>query len=207
MFEVLKIENEKIVSHSIVNRDPRKNEIVVNNWQGTVGEPLTFYDENYKRFTDVELIEKGLKELPKGLKIENNKLVEMTLQEKYKAGFITLNPTQKIVDNYIVEKTQAERINEGLEELPPQFKKENGEIVPKTMEEMLADGTITQDEYNEYLVLNYKQYLDSTDWVVIKTLELQMKGEKVTHDYSDILAEREKAREEINKLEKGDENE
>jgi len=93
------------------------------------------------------------------------------------------------------------------EELPPQFKKENGEIVPKTMEEMLADGTITQDDYNEYLVLNYKQYLNSTDWVVIKTLELQMKGEKVTHDYSDILAEREKAREEINKLEKEVENE
>ena len=202
MFEVLKIENEKIVSHSIVNREPRKNEIVVNNWQGTVGEPLTFYDENYKRFTDVELIEKGLKEIPKGLKIEDNKLVEMTLEEKYKAGLITLNPTQKIVDNYIVEKTQSERINEGLEELPPQFKKENGEIVPKTMEEMLADGTITQDEYNEYLVLNYKQYLDSTDWVVIKTLELQMKGEKVTHDYSDILAEREKARTKINELEK-----
>ena len=202
MFEVLKIENEKIVSHSIVNREPRENEIVVNNWQGTVGEPLTFYDENYKRYTDIELINKGIKELPKGLKIEDNKLVEMTLKEKYEAGLITLNPTQKIIDNYIVEKTQAERINEGLEELPPQFKKENGEIVPKTMEEMLADGTVTQDDYNEYLVMTYKQFLDSTDWVVIKTLELQMKGEKVTHDYSEILAERKKAREKINKLEK-----
>ena len=202
MFEVLKIENEKIVSHSVINREPREDEVVVNDWQGTVGEPLTFYDENYKRSTDIELINKGLKELPEGLKIEDNKLVEMTLQEKYEAGFITLNPTQKIVENYIVEKTQAERINEGLEELPPQFKKENGEIVPKTMEEMLADGTVTQDDYNEYLVMNYKQYLNSTDWVVIKTLELQMKGEKVTHDYSDILAEREKARKEINKLEK-----
>ena len=205
MFEVLKIENEKIVSHSIVNREPKKNEIVVNNWQGTVGEPLTFYDENYKRSTDIELIDKGLKELPKGLKIEGNKLVEMTLKEKYEAGLITLAPTQKIVDNYIVEKTQAERINEGLEELPPQFKKENGEIVPKTMEEMFADGTITQDEYNEYLVMNYKQYLKSTDWFVIKTLELQMKGEKVTHDYSDVLAEREKARAKINELEKAGE--
>ena len=202
MKEVLKIENEKIIGHAIVNREPRENEIVVNNWNGTVGEPITYYDENYKRYTDIELINKGLKEIPKGLKIEDNKLVEMTLREKYEAGLITLAPTYKIVDNYIVEKTQAERINEGLEELPPQFKKENGEIVPKTMEEMLADGTITQDEYNEYLVMNYKHYLDYTDWVVIKTLELQMKGEKVTHDYSDILAERERAREKINKLEK-----
>ena len=201
MFEVLKIENEKIVSHSIVNREPREGEVVVNNWQGTVGEPITYYDENYKRYTDIELINKGLKELPKGLKIEDNKLVEMTLQEKYEAGLITLHPTQKIVDNYIVEKTQAERINEGIEELPPQFKKENGEIVPKTMEEMFADGTITQSEYNEYIILTYKQFLDSTDWVVIKTIELQMKGEEISHDYSDILKQREQARKEINKRE------
>lgn len=207
MFEVLKIEDGIIESHSIVNRKLREGEVIVHDWQGTVGEPVTYYDENYKRYTDIDLINKGLKEIPKGLKIEDNKLVEMTLQEKYEAGIINLKPTQKIVDNYIVEKTQDERINEGLEELPPQFKKENGKIVSKTMEEMLEDGTITQDAYNEYLVLNYKQYLDLTDWVVIKTLELQMKGEKVTHDYSDILTEREKARKEINKLEKGVENE
>ena len=202
MFEVIKIKDGFIESHSIVNRKLREGEVVVNDWQGTVGEPVTYYDENYKRYTDIELINKGLKEIPKGLKFEDDKLVEMSLQEKYEAGLITLAPTQKIVDDWIVEKTQVEKINEGLEELPPQFKKENGEIVSKTMEEMLADGTITQDEYNEYLILNYKQYLDSTDWVVIKIIELQMKGEKIKHDYSDILAEREKARKEINKLEK-----
>lgn len=202
MKEVLKIENEKIVSHSIVNREPRENEIVVNNWDGTVGEPLTFYNGDYTRKSNIELMKAGLIDIPQGYEIKEGKLVEMSLQEKCEAGLITLAPTQKIVDNCIVEKTQVEKINEGLEELPPQFKKENGEIVPKTMEEMLADGTITQDAYNEYLIMNYKQRLDSTDWVVIKTLELQMKGEKVTHDYSDILAEREKAREEINKLEK-----
>ena len=178
MFEVLKIENEKIVSHSIVNREPRKNEIVVNNWQGTVGEPLTFYNDDYTRKSDIELMEAGLIEIPQGYEIKNGKLEEIKIKIQ-----------------------EPEKVEEE-EELPPQFKKENGEIVPKTMEEMLADGTITQDDYNEYLVMNYKHYLDSTDWVVIKTLELQMKGEKVTHDYSDILAERERARAKINELEK-----
>ena len=181
MKEVLKIENEKIVSHSIVNREPRENEIVVNNWQGTVGEPLTFYNDDYTRKSDVELMEAGLIEIPQGYEIEEGKLEEIK-----------------------IETQESEKVEE---ELPPQFKKENGEIVPKTMEEMLADGTISQDAYNEYLVLNYKQYLKSTDWVVVKTVELQMKGEKVTHDYSDILAERKKAREEINRLEKEVENE
>lgn len=174
--EVLKIENEKIVSHSIINREPRANEIVVKNWNGTVGEPLTFYNGDYTRKSDLELMKAGLIEIPKGYEIKEGKLEEIK-----------------------IETQESEKVEEGL---PPQFKEENGEIVPKTMEEMLADGTITQDEYNEYLVLNYKQYLSSTDWVVIKTLELQMKGEKVTHDYSDVLAEREKARKEINKLEK-----
>ncbi len=181
MFEVLKIENEKIVSHSIVNREPRENEIVVNNWQGTVGEPLTFYNDDYTRKSDIELMEAALIDIPQGYEIKEGKLEEIK-----------------------IEIQEPEKV-EGLEELPPQFKKENGEIVPKTMEEMLADGTVTQDDYNEYLVMTYKQFLDSTDWVVIKTLELQMKGEKVTHDYSDVLAEREKARAKINELEKAGE--
>ena len=181
MFEVLKIENEKIVSHSIVNREPRENEIVVNNWQGTVGEPLTFYNDDYTRKSDIELMEAALIDIPQGYEIKEGKLEEIK-----------------------IEIQEPEKV-EGLEELPPQFKKENGEIVPKTMEEMLADGTVTQDDYNEYLVMTYKQFLDSTDWVVIKTLELQMKGEKVTHDYSEILAEREKARAKINELEKAGE--
>ena len=181
MFEVLKIENEKITGHSIINRELRKNEIVVNNWNGNVGEPLTFYNDDYTRKSDIELMEAGLIDIPQGYEIKEGKLEEIK-----------------------IETQESEKVEE---ELPPQFKKKNSEIVPKTMEEMLADGTITQDDYNEYLVFNYKQYLDMTDWVVIKTLELQMKGEKVVHDYSDILAEREKARNEINRLEKEVKNE
>ena len=172
MKEVLKIENGKITSHSIINRKPRENEIVVDNWNGTVGEPLTFYNDDYTRKSDIELMKAGLIDIPQGYEIKEGKLEEIKIE---------------------IEIQEPEKVEE---ELPP------SEIVSKTMEEMLADGTITQDEYNEYLVMNYKQFLDSTDWVVIKTLELQMKGEKVTHDYSDVIAEREKARKKINKLEK-----
>lgn len=180
MKEVLKIENGKITAHSIINRNPRENEVIVNDWNGTVGEPLTFYNDDYTRKSDIELMEAELIDIPQGYKIKEGKLEEIK-----------------------IETQESEKVEEELEEeLPPQFKKENGKIVPKTMEEMLADGTITQDAYNEYLILNYKQFLDSSDWVVVKTLELQMKGEKLTHDYSDILAEREKARKKINKLEK-----
>ena len=179
MKEVLKIENGKIIGHSIINREPRENEVEVNNWNGTVGEPLTFYNDDYSRKSDLELMEAGLIDIPQGYEIKEGKLEEIKIE--------------------IQEPEKVEEEKE--EELPPKFKKENGKIIPKTMEEMLDDGTITQEAYNEYLVLNYKQYLNSTDWIVIKTLELQMKGEKITHDYSDILAEREKARAKINELE------
>lgn len=181
MKEVLKIENGKITAHSIVNREPRENEIVVDNWNGTVGEPLTFYNDDYTRKSNIELMEAELIDIPQGYEIKEGKLEEIKIK---------------------IETQESEKVEE---ELPPQFKKENGKIVPKTMEEMLADGTITQDEYNEYLVMNYKHYLDCTDWVVIKTLELQMKGEKVAHDYSDILVERKRARTKINELEKAGE--
>ena len=187
MKEVLKIENGKITAHSIINRNPRENEVIVNDWNGTVGEPLTFYNDDYTRKSDIELMEAELIDIPQGYEIKEGKL------EEIKEGKL---------EEIKIETQESEKVEE---ELPPQFRKENGEIVPKTMEEMLADGTITQDEYNEYLVMNYKQFLDSTDWVVIKTLELQMKGEKVTHDYSDILAERERARAKINELEKAGE--
>ena len=183
MFEVIKIKDGIIESHSIINRKLRENEVIVNDGNGTVGEPLTFYNDDYTRKSDIELMEAELIDIPQGYEIKEGKLEEIK-----------------------IETQESEKVEEELEEeLPPQFKKENGKIVPKTMEEMFADGTITQDEYNEYLVMNYKQFLDSTDWIVIKTLELQMKGEKVTHDYSDILAERERARAKINELEKAGE--
>lgn len=143
MKEVLKIENGKIIGHSIINREPRENEVEVNNWNGTVGEPLTFYNNDYSRKGDVELMEEGLIDIPRGHKIENGELVE---------------------------KGEGER-------------------------------QLTEEEILQRQISELKGYLYSTDWVVIKTLELQMKGEKVTHDYSDILAEREKARAKINELE------
>lgn len=142
MKEVLKIEKGKIIGHSIVNREPRENEVEVNNWNGTVGEPLTFYNDDYSRKSDVELMEAGMIEIPKGQKIENGELVEAREERQ-----------------------------------------------------------LTEEEILQRQVSELKGYLYSTDWVVIKTLELQMKGEKVTHDYSDIIAEREKARAKINELE------
>lgn len=143
MKEVLKIENGKIIGHSIINREPRENEVEVNNWNGTVGEPLTFYNDDYSRKSDVELMEAGLIDIPRGHKIENGELVEIGETERQ----------------------------------------------------------LTEEEILQRQISELKGYLNSTDWVVIKTLELQMKGEKVTHDYSDILAEREKARAKINELE------
>ena len=197
MYEIIKIKDGVIESHSIVNRHLRENEIIVNNWSGTIGEPLTFYDENYKRYTDIELINKGLKEPPKGMKIEDDKLIEMTLQEKVDSGFIVLEPNQKLVDNQIVEKSQVERINEGLEDLPKGFEIIDGELKLKSIQKQLEDGDISQEEFNQIRVNELKQFLFETDYISIKIAE----GEATKEEYADILQQRREARNKINELE------
>ena len=96
-------------------------------------------------------------------------------------------------------KSYIEQVKNGEIPIPMGTKIENDEILPMSKEEILESNLP-----NEFKIQTLIDYLYSTDWVVIKTLELQMKSKKVTHDYTDILAEREKAREEINRLEKGE---
>lgn len=57
--------------------------------------------------------------------------------------------------------------------------------------------TPTPKELAEQQISQLKQYLDSTDYVVIKIYE----GVATQRQYSDVLEKRKKAREEINQLE------
>lgn len=99
-------------------------------------------------------------------------------------------------------KSYIEQMKNGEIPIPMGTKIEHNEILPMSQKEILESNLP-----NEFKIQTLIDYLNSTDWVVIKTLELQMKGEMIKHDYSDILAERENARKRINELEKGyDEN-
>ena len=69
-----------------------------------------------------QIIECGA--LPEYWKIENDKIVEMSLQDKVNEGIIIITEFQKVEDK---------------------------EIVNKTNEELLADGLLTQEEYDTIL--------------------------------------------------------
>lgn len=80
------------------------------NHQVRVGEPLTFYNEDYTRKSEVQLIQEKLIDIPQGYKIENDKLVEMTYDEKIIAGLEQLPSGMKIVGSEIIPMTEEEKL-------------------------------------------------------------------------------------------------
>ena len=80
--------------------------------------------------------------LPEHFHIKKGYIVEYTLEEQVKEGFLELDPKEKIENNQIVEKTLQERVNEGLEELDPAYKIENNQMVLKSLEEQAKEGLI-----------------------------------------------------------------
>ena len=126
-----------IVKNNIVEAifcgEAEKGSIVLPaNHQVRVGEPLTFYNEDYTRKSKAQLIQEGLIELPQGYKIDNDKLVEMTYDEKVIAG---------------------------IEQLPYGMKIENGKLLPKSENELFNEMTPEEKENSirskrDYLINN-----------------------------------------------------
>jgi len=85
---------------------------------------VRFYDENWARKPDLQLIDEGLLPMPEGYVREGDGLRPMT---------------------------QAERVIAGTDALPPGYKIENGGLVPMTQEELLEAGQITREEINQLL--------------------------------------------------------
>ena len=82
--EYLIVENGKIKSHRC-SRSVPANAIVVENWRGSVGEPVDFYDENWQRKSEFELMKEGLVAIPKGFRWNKSKTA---LEEMKKAGLL-----------------------------------------------------------------------------------------------------------------------
>lgn len=84
--------------------------ILPENHEIMVGDNIAFYNDDYTRKSDIELIRLGLKEIPLGYKIENDNIVEMTFNEKIIAGLEELPRFFKIVDNNIIEMEEYEKL-------------------------------------------------------------------------------------------------
>ena len=179
MTEIIHIENGYITKHAIITDKPKEGDVVLNGWWGTVGDPVDFYNDDWTKKSEEQLVKEGLVEPP------------------------LICCEDEVVEEEIVQELPEESFRKTVEEIIPQgFKKDDdGNIVPKTPEELYKDGDWTDKDWNNYQIAVEKDYLYQTDWVVIKTIELQMKGEKSEHDYTDIIRKRGESRARINELE------
>lgn len=107
-----------IVNNNIIEAiycgDVEKDEntvILPKNHEVKVGENIAFYNDDYTRKSDIELILSNLKDIPLGYKLENNQLIEMTYDEKVIAGIEDIPPYYKIENNALVEMEEYEKLS------------------------------------------------------------------------------------------------
>lgn len=159
--EYLIIENGKIKAHRC-SRSVPVNAIVVENWRGSVGEPVDFYDENWQRKSEFELMKECLVEVPKGFKWNKSKtaLEEMSQIEKIEAGLEKLQENQIIENGEIRELTNSEMFKKGLlseENFASIKRNERDFLLTKTDKYLLPDFPISDGKLNK--VKAYRQYL------------------------------------------------
>lgn len=160
--EYLKIENGIITAHyagDMVDEDciPLDGEF----W-GAVGEPVEWYDKEWKRIDDITLYDTGVKQIPEGMKFndEHTDLVEMDEEEKIIAGVKPLPFGQRVVDGKLEPIPQRELWLDGLisdEDYEKQKRMERDSKLSSTDKYMIPDFPVTE-EYREVIKV-YRQTL------------------------------------------------
>lgn len=136
------------------------------NHQVRVGEPLTFYNEDYTRKSEVQLMQEELIPIPQGYKIDDNNLVEMTYDEKIIAGLEQLPNGMKIVDDKILPMTEDEKLQVMTEEEKANYHRQKRDSLLNEVDTLLLKyteqvelGIININEKYRLDLLKYKQAL------------------------------------------------
>lgn len=111
MAEYMTINNNII--EAIYCGDVEENENIIilpENHEVRAGENIAFYNDNWSRKSDIELMQLGLIDIPAGFKLENNMLIEMAYVEKVMAGIEEMPPYYKIENNQLVEMAECEKL-------------------------------------------------------------------------------------------------
>ena len=113
MAEYMVINNNIIEAIYCGKADKKENVIILpENHEVRVGDNIAFYNGNWGRKTDVELMQLGLIDIPAGFKLENNILIEMTYIEKVIAGIEEMPANMKIEEGKLLQKNQDEIFSE-----------------------------------------------------------------------------------------------
>lgn|SRR5574344_256978 len=148
-----------------------ENAIEIKGFAGKVGDSISLYDADYHYKSDLQLYIEGLKEIPKGFKLNSDKtaIVALTDIEKMQLGIIQIPFGQKIVD---------------------------GKLVAKTIDEEFSDGTIDKEQYYGLKISDLRAKLEDTDYISIKIAE----GAATKEEYASKLTDRAEWRKQISEL-------
>ena len=167
MAEYMTINNNII--EAIYCGDVEENENIIilpENHEVRAGENIAFYNNDWSRKSDVELILLGLIGVPQGYKVENNQLVELTYEEKVIAGLEDLPSNMKIENGKLIQKSQDEIFNEmNLEEKESFIRNKRDNLINEAdilllkYQEQVELGVINADDDYRLSLLQYKETL------------------------------------------------
>jgi hypothetical protein len=106
----------------------------IDSFIGIVGEPTTYYNDDWTRKSNIELYKENIVYVPTDYKLNDDKTA-------------------------IVEMSQVEKINAGIETLAAGYKISGDSVIEKTNAEKLADNEITQSEYDALVQKRIKKKL------------------------------------------------
>lgn len=162
-----------IVNNNIIEAiycgDVEENENIIilpDNHEVRAGENIAFYNDNWSRKSDMELMALGFIDIPLGFKIENNMLIEMTYEEQVIAGIEKMPANMKVENGKLIQKSQDEIFNEMTLEQKGNFirsKRDNlineADILLIKYQEQVELGIKKQDDTYRLALLQYKEDL------------------------------------------------
>ena len=113
--EYITVEKHIITGHYASDSIP-EGAIPVTDFIGRVGEPVSYYNPDWSRKSDIELMLSGLMPIPNGYKLTNTGLIEMSLKEKIDAGLETIPTGKKLDENEtaFVDMSDDEKMEAGI---------------------------------------------------------------------------------------------
>ena len=167
MAEYMTINNNII--EAIYCGDVEENENIIilpENHEVRAGENIAFYNNDWSRKSDIELMQLGLIDIPTGFKLENNMLIEMAYVEKVVAGIEEMPANMKVENGKLIQKSQDEIFNEMTLEQKGNFIRSKrdalineADILVIKYQEQVELGVINVDDDYRLALLQYKEDL------------------------------------------------
>ena len=154
MAEYMTINNNIIEAIYCGEVEENENIIILpENHEVRQGETLDFYNKDFTRKSDIELMKQKLIDIPQGYIIDNDLLREMNFEEKIINGLEQVPSNQKIVEGKLVNKTEEEMFEDKTDEEKILYHK-------NIRNNLLSEIDIELLKYEEQVLIGYREQDD-----------------------------------------------